>query len=145
MPKGSTEQRQLNKIWVTRRLDHIKECGHKFSAYEEPRTNCEWCWFTFFNTNGELVKTADECFREEGRDILERVRGKKFTKMFLRFMSTVAQFVNEQKGKNEIRVQETSGVGRETEQAVQDGAQLNSIRGQSWGKDTVNSNEFGER
>lgn len=121
------QEKKNNRYWVTRQLQRIKECGHKFSAYEEPKTNCEWCWFTFFNSNGELVKTADECFREEGKDVLERIRGKKFTKMFIRFMATVAQFVKEQQ-KNEVREENTGNRGA-TEQTVQGGTQPDTITG----------------
>lgn len=94
------EWRKYNHDFVTRRFKRVQECAHRFDEEREPRTNCPFCWFAYLSMHGEMVKTADLCFQEEGRDILERVKGKKFTKMFLRFMSTIAQFEKAQKEKN---------------------------------------------
>ena len=99
---------KLNRLYVTRRLPMIQECGHKFDSSREPKNNCEWCWFTYFNSNGEMVKAADQCFQEAGKDVLERIKGKRFVKMFVRFMATVAKFVAEQKAKEQNGQQGTN-------------------------------------
>ena len=87
--------RKFNRLYITRQLKRVRECGHRFDENQEPHNNCEFCWFAFFNMHAELIKQADQCFTEMGKDILERIRGKRFTKMFTRFMSTVEQFMKE--------------------------------------------------
>ena len=67
------------------------------------------------NTHGELVKVADEFFREYGKARLVAMRGKVFVKMFLRFMSTVQHLMEEQKNlKGARRGEETIGGGVNT-------------------------------
>ncbi len=73
----------------------VKACGHKFSETQDPRHNCDSCWFAYFNNNKTMTEIADDCFRNAGRDVLERSRGKKFVRYFLRFMSTIARFQRE--------------------------------------------------
>jgi hypothetical protein len=74
-------------------LTRVPDCGHKFVPEQEPRhRNCESCWFTFFQVHGELTKTADELFQAHGPEIIAQLRGKKFTKHFLRFMGALAQW-----------------------------------------------------
>ena len=85
---------------IIRKLPRIKECNHRFDPEREPRTGCEFCWFSFFNNHADLIKQADECFNEMGKDVLERIRGKRFVKMFCRFMSTVSKFMEQQKAQN---------------------------------------------
>ena len=111
VPKQMTRQvwKQMMRIHFTIRRGTAPGCGHKLSSINvpnekgentifitsDPRKNCDSCWFTYFNTNGQMTNIADECFREAGRDVLERSRGKRFVKYFLRFMSTIARFQRE--------------------------------------------------
>jgi hypothetical protein len=87
--------KEYMRVNFTVRRDIVRACGHKLSHTTDPRTNCESCWFAYFNTNGQMTQIADECFNEAGRDVLERSRGKNFVKQFLKFMSTVARFQRE--------------------------------------------------
>ena len=111
VPPQMTRQvwKQMMRIHFTIRRGTAPGCGHKLSSINvpnekgentifitsDPRKNCDSCWFTYFNTNGQMTNIADECFREAGRDVLERSRGKRFVKYFLRFMSTIARFQRE--------------------------------------------------
>ena len=111
VPPQMTRQvwKQMMRIHFTIRRGTAPGCGHKLSSINvpnekgentifitsDPRKNCDSCWFTYFNTNGQMTNIADECFREAGRDVLERSRGKRFGKYFLRFMSTIARFQRE--------------------------------------------------
>jgi hypothetical protein len=101
--------KQMMRTYFTIRRGKAQPCGHKLSSINvpnekgeatvfitsDPRKNCDSCWWTYFNTNGQMTQIADECFREAGRDVLERSRGKRFVKYFLRFMSTIARFQKE--------------------------------------------------
>lgn len=105
--------KKFNKIYVTVQHPRVKECGHRFDEFHEPRHNCEFCWFAFFNTHGDLVKTVDEIFhKENGIHVLTALKGKKFVRNFTKFMSTVAQWkieadkMKEQKD-NEKEISET--------------------------------------
>ena len=111
VPKQMTRQvwKQMMRMHFTVRRGRAQPCGHKLSSINvpnekgentifitsDPRRNCDSCWYTYFNTNGQMTAIADECFREAGRDVLERSRGKRFVKYFLRFMSTLARFQRE--------------------------------------------------
>ena len=101
--------KQMMRIHFTVRRGLAQPCGHKLATImvpdekgkstvfitSDPRKNCESCWFTYFNTNGQMTQIADDCFQNAGRDVLERSRGKKFVRYFLRFMSTIARFQKE--------------------------------------------------
>jgi len=115
--------KEMMRIHFTVRRPTVKGCGHKINIEADPRNNCPECWFAYFQNNGKMTQIADECFNEAGRDVLERSRGKKFTRYFLRFMSTIARFQREaalaekekQSGK-EISADRASGEpGREPE------------------------------
>lgn len=97
VPKQMTRQvwKQMMRMHFTVRRATVKSCGHKINIESDPRNNCDECWFAYFNNNGQMTKIADECFTEAGRDVLERSRGKKFVKYFLKFMSTIARFQRE--------------------------------------------------
>jgi hypothetical protein len=76
---------------ATLQLQTVPLCGHKFRPGHEPKNrNCERCWFTFFNAHGELTKACDEVFQQFGPDGLSQLRGPKFTRNYLKFMSTLA-------------------------------------------------------
>jgi hypothetical protein len=123
-----TQIKQLLRVHFTVRRGKAQPCGHKLSSINipnekgeatvfitsDPRKNCDSCWFTYFNTNGQMTQIADECFREAGRDVLERSRGKRFVKYFLRFMSTIARFQREAAERaeaNGVKTEGTSGDG----------------------------------
>ena len=118
-PKKLTQKevKSLFRAYFTVRRDRVKSCGHKFDMARDPRTGCEDCWFAYFGNNGPMTQTADECFQKEGRQTLERIRGKRFVKKFLKFMSTLARFQAEAKAaaalaaekKNEESNEQTNG------------------------------------
>ena len=72
-------------------------CGHKMDLQNQPKTNCETCWWEWLNNHSTLVQTAHEFYQQYGKERLVGLRGKVFTRQFLRFMSTVAHFLAEQK------------------------------------------------
>src|SRR5580658_184596 len=72
-------------------------CGHKMDLQNQPKTNCETCWWEWLNNHSTLVQTAHEFYQQFGKERLVAMRGKVFTRQFLRFMSTVAHFLAEQK------------------------------------------------
>jgi hypothetical protein len=130
MPKMTRKDwgRIMNAQFTVRGFDLA--CGHKLSLARnaegkfyipsDPKNNCDVCWFSYFNNNGSMVQLADECFTVAGRDVLERSRGKKFVKYFLRFMSTVARFQREEAAK--AAAQENSNGNTNNDTNVTDGA-----------------------
>jgi hypothetical protein len=86
---------EIRKLLMTRKLDRVPECGHRFDRFNEPGNNCEYCWWMFFSSHGELVQTTDKAFQEQGKDFVVKMRGQKYLKFFLRFMSTMARFQKE--------------------------------------------------
>jgi len=87
-------------------------CGHKMDLQNEPRTNCETCWWEWLNNHSTLVQTAHEFYQQYGKERLVGLRGKVFTRMFLRFMSTVAHFLEEQKKQEAANGNNQEGLGR---------------------------------
>lgn len=93
-PKKLTikEFKQLLAKFFTVRNNIVEMCGHPIGQDREPKmVNCEYCWFAYFQTHGKIVQVADECFQSEGKEMLERIKGKKFVKHFIRFMAIVAR------------------------------------------------------
>lgn len=132
----------LRGKYFTVRHKRMEPCGHRLDQVTEPRNNCEFCWFAFFQTHGELVQTADKAAMEQGIDFLDKMRGVKWRKMFLRFMSTVAMFKKEMeaaKEKDEQARQNQSGdgAGQDAGQSVQYERDL-STNGQESGPVTAN-------
>lgn len=84
--------RELMRLYFTVRHPKVRGCGHKLDLSRDPRHGCESCWFSYFKEQGTLVQTADECFVKEGRQMLERLRGRRFVSYFVKFMSTLAHF-----------------------------------------------------
>jgi hypothetical protein len=133
VPKQMTRQvwKQMMRIHFTVRRGLAQPCGHKLSTImvpddkgkqsvfitSDPRKNCESCWFTYFNTNGQMTQIADDCFQNAGRDVLERSRGKKFVKYFLMFMSTMARFQREAAERATRTFKKENADGVETESA----------------------------
>jgi hypothetical protein len=123
--------RALRAKYFTVKHKRMEPCGHRLDAINEPRNNCEFCWFAFFQTHGELVQTVDRAAMEQGLDFIDRMRGRKFRVMFLRFMSTVAMFKQEieaakgqdgQAGEN----QSSERVGQDARQNLQDQGNLSN-------------------
>lgn len=87
----------LRGKYFTVRHPLLKECGHKIDMIAEPRhRNCENCWWTFFNTHPQLVETADQFFRTQGKKAMVGMRGDQFVKMFVRYMATVIHFMKQE-------------------------------------------------
>jgi hypothetical protein len=87
----------LRGKYFTVRHPFLTDCGHRLDMINQPKNNCETCWWTFFNTHPQLVQVADEFFRNQGKNPMIAMRGVKFVKNFLRFMATVHHFLQEQK------------------------------------------------
>jgi hypothetical protein len=60
-----------------------------------PKRNCHTCLFNWFNSHAQLVELAHEFYQKHGKGPLVAMRGVKFVKAFLMFMSTIAQFQKE--------------------------------------------------
>ena len=94
----------LRNRYFTIRHILLKDCGHKIDAINFPKRNCENCYFQWFNCHGTLVETADEFYRQYGKKRLVALRGTKFVTAFLRFMSTVHHFLEEQKRNETVKL-----------------------------------------
>src|ERR1700688_3031770 len=121
---SEAELKKLRRLYFTVRHDRVDLCGHKLDRMNQPTVNCEFCWFAWFNSHGQLVQAVDRAFQEQGKDFVIKLRGVKFLKMFLRFMSTIAKLKAEEEKKNEEKNEqgreiESGGIGREdTGQAI---------------------------
>ena len=82
-------------------------CGHKMDLQNQPKTNCETCWWEWLNNHSTLVQTAHEFYQQFGKERLVAMRGAKFVKYFLMFMSTVAHMIEEQKKQEAANVNRT--------------------------------------
>lgn len=116
---------KIMRLFFTVQRGRATKCGHRIGTVQyspdgknkvvinaEPRDNCEYCWFAFFNDNADMVATADQCFAEEGESTLVRIRGKKFTKNYLKFMSTMSKFQKELAEQAEAARKEANGSGQ---------------------------------
>ena len=111
-PKQITELqlRQLRGKYFTVRHPRTIGCDHHQDQINEPTfRNCESCWYAFFSTHGELVNVTHEAFSEHGAAFVEKLRGRKYVRMFTRFMSTMNRLREDaeklQKEKDEPNVQ----------------------------------------
>ena len=79
---------------TTLKLPQIQATGHKLAiTIDGPRhCNSEADWFSFFQVHGEVTKQAIEIHQKEGLQALVALRGKKWVKNFLKFLSTLAQW-----------------------------------------------------
>lgn len=100
-PPVITEQllRKLRARYFTVKHARLEACGHRFDLINEPRTNCEICWINFFAYHPQLVETADQFFRTQGKGPLIAMRGKRFVSLFTRYMSSLYHEQQEQKAK----------------------------------------------
>ena len=55
-------------------------CGHKMDLQNEPRTNCETCWWEWLNNHSTLVQTAHEFYQQYGKERLVAMRGSEVRK-----------------------------------------------------------------
>lgn len=85
----------------------LEDCQHKMDMQNQPKTGCENCWYQWLNHHGTLVQTAHEFYQQFGKERLVAMRGAKFVKMFLRFMSTIAHMIEEQKKQEAANVNRT--------------------------------------
>lgn len=92
-PLSEAEFRKLRGKYFTVRHHTVAECGHKLDMINEPTfRNCEYCWFAFFSSHGELIQVTDEAFQTHGAAFLDKMRGRHYRKMFTRYMSTLSAF-----------------------------------------------------
>lgn len=87
--------KEYRRLYFTVRHPTVTGCGHRLDPGIEPRTNCQFCWFAFFKNHGELVQTTDSFYQEYGGEALATMRGRKYVKNFLKFMSTLALWQQE--------------------------------------------------
>jgi len=111
-PKQITESqlRELRGKYFTVRHPRVPECNHKSDVINEPRhRNCQHCWFSWLESHQELVKVADEAYIEQGKEFLDKMRGKTFRIMFCRYMATKLKIKKEteQNGSSERLNRET--------------------------------------
>jgi len=123
-PKQYTraEAGKLNLKNFTHKHQTVPMCGHKFIAQREPRhSNCEACWFAFFNVHGEFTQAVEDAHAKGGDDMIIALKGRKFLQRFLRFMGSVAKLkmALEAKEKNNGSTQPTEGSIRHGETVTQ--------------------------
>lgn len=133
-----TQFRALRRAYFTVRHPHVRECGHKVDQINQPKNNCEYCWFAFFSSHGELVQTADRAFQEQGSGFLDSMRGVKFRKYFLRYMSTMAKF---QREADEIKRRDEMLAALEQEQNGNKRREAGSESGEAEGGSIVRSTD----
>jgi hypothetical protein len=108
-PEQITESqlRELRCKYFTIRHPRVPECGHALDTINEPTfRNCQFCWFTFFTTHGDLVKVTHEAFSEHGPAFVDKLRGRRYRVMFTRFMSTMNRLKEEADALQEQRSRE---------------------------------------
>lgn len=105
---SKAEFKQLMGKFFTVRHKTVKACGHKLDTNQDPRHNCESCWFASFSMNGDTTRLADQCFQEGGAALLTKFRGSRFTKNFLKYMSTLARFQKEAEQAEAAKTQESN-------------------------------------
>jgi hypothetical protein len=98
---SQAEFKQLRRVYFTVRHDRVDICDHKLDRMNQPTDNCEFCWYAWFDSHPDLVKTADRAYIEQGAKFLDKIRGTRFRKMFCRFMVTKLKLQQEQEEKNE--------------------------------------------
>src|SRR5208337_684524 len=111
--------RSLRGKYFTVKHVLLTDCGHKLDMVNEPRhRNCENCWWNFFNTHPQLVEVANQFFRTQGKKPMIGMRGERFVKMFLRYMSTVIHFMKQEGRINEKGELQSSVVSEESGTSV---------------------------
>jgi hypothetical protein len=112
LPKMSLElMSRLRGKYFTVRHSRLQVCGHKADQINQPKNNCPECWGWFFSSHPELCKVADEFFQKFGKSNMIKMRGEKFVRFFVRFMSLLYQEAKRrQDAQEEIREEERVGV-----------------------------------
>jgi hypothetical protein len=85
----------------------LEDCQHKMDMQNQPRNHCQNCWYQWLNHHGTLVQTAHEFYQQYGKERLVSLRGKVFVTMWLRFMSTIAHMIEEQKAQEAEKTGQT--------------------------------------
>ena len=94
--------RQLRGKYFTVKHVRLLDCNHLLDMVNQPKNNCETCWFNWFNSHAKLIEVADEFYRAHGKAPMVAMRGIKFVKNFLRFMSTVHHFMQLEKEQKNV-------------------------------------------
>jgi hypothetical protein len=79
------------KAWraanFTVRHSTVNACGHKLDLRQFPsNANCWPCWEAFFSVNPEGVASVHQLLLNGGTQAVVAMHGKKFTKMFGKFL-----------------------------------------------------------
>ena len=98
---SQAEFRELRRSYFTVRHDTVQPCGHKLDRINQPKLNCEFCWFGFYESHPDLVATADRAYQEQGVRFLDKIRGVRFRKMFCRYMCTKLKLQAEMKARED--------------------------------------------
>jgi len=80
---------KLRGKYFTVRHVRLEDCGHLLDMINQPKNNCPDCWWTWFQTHPQLMETADQFYRTQGRKPLIAMRGLVFVRMFERTMATI--------------------------------------------------------
>jgi len=97
LPFNEKTMRKLRGKYFSVEHPWLEDCGHRLDMINFPKRNCQNCLFQWFNCHAKLVETAHEFYQQYGKERLIALRGQKFVKAFLMFMSTVHHFLEEQK------------------------------------------------
>ena len=81
--------KSLRGKYFTVRHVRLGECDHLLDMINQPKNNCPDCWWTWFQTHPQLMETADQFYRTQGRKPLVAMRGLVFVRMFERTMATI--------------------------------------------------------
>jgi hypothetical protein len=90
-PMTLSKFRELRGKFFTIRQEAVEPCGHPMGVQDEPQfSNCQHCWYAYFSQHTELVLMVGKLMAlENGVNTVTRARGKKFVKMFQRFVKTL--------------------------------------------------------
>jgi hypothetical protein len=111
LPFNERTLAMLRGKYFTVRHD-LMPCGHKIDRINQPKNNCDICWWNWLNIHRKLIETAHEFYQQYGKERLVAMRGAKFVRMFLRYMSTVAHLLEEQKAQEKLNGNQDSSVGQ---------------------------------
>jgi hypothetical protein len=113
-PPEVTERllKTLRGKYFTVRHVRLDVCDHLLDMINQPKNNCEQCWWIWFQTHPQLMETADQFYRTQGRKPLIAMRGLVFVRMFERTMATIIHRQQEDREKYECEA-EKAGVRSE--------------------------------
>ena len=117
---------QMRKRFFTIQHSTVTACGHKFKTDgSTPSTNCDDCWWAFFQTSPELLERLHNVLRTGGPSVLIATMGRKFVKKFGKYLETVLH--TEQEERQDGISEETEGGGdslRETLSTPEHGGEV---------------------